>query len=293
MKIDELFNKRNILFLIACAVALFMVFKPLQDFESSGGYSVYYTHIILIPFVSVYLVYKQKKTIFSDLQYSILSGSIIMLLGLLLYLIGIFYAANSFSRNDFTAVIALSGVVFINGAFMSLYGARSYRTAIFPLLLMIFIVPLPEFLMSGMIDFLQPGSTEITNLLLTMTGVPFVREGFVFHLSGMSVEVAKQCSGIRSCIALFITALLAGYLFLHATWTRVILIAFVLPIAMFKNAVRILTLTLLGTYVDPRILQSSLHREGGAPFFVLALLLMLPVLLFLRKRELRVTGDRL
>jgi exosortase/archaeosortase family protein len=62
---------------------------------------------------------------------------------------------------------------------------------------------------------------------------------------------------------------------------------------MFKNAVRILTLTLLGTYVDPRILQSSLHREGGAPFFVLALLLMLPVLLFLRKRELRVTGDRL
>jgi hypothetical protein len=54
---------------------------------------------------------------------------------------------------------------------------------------------------------------------------------------------------------------------------------------MFKNGIRIVSLTLLGAYVDPRILQSDLHREGGIPFFIVALLLLAPVLYFLRKSE--------
>ncbi|MCX5847807.1 MAG: hypothetical protein NTW12_15870 [Deltaproteobacteria bacterium] len=54
---------------------------------------------------------------------------------------------------------------------------------------------------------------------------------------------------------------------------------------MFKNGIRITTLTLLRTYVDPRILQSSLHGEGGIPFSIVALLLMAPILFFLRKSE--------
>ncbi len=141
--------------------------------------------------------------------------------------------------------------------------------------------------MDWFIHLLQVGSTEFTNILLTLTGVPFFRKGFVFDLAGMSVEVAKQCSGIRSSLALLITALLAGHLFLNTGWKKAILALSIFPIAMFKNGIRIVTLTLLGTYVDPRILQSSLHREGGIPFFIVALLLLAPVLYFLRKTEKR------
>ena len=136
------------------------------------------------------------------------------------------------------------------------------------------MIPIPSLLMDGFIRFLQVGSTEFTNLLLMATGVPCLREGFVFHLPGMSIEVAPQCSGIRSGLALLITAVLAGHLFLGTWWKKVILAICAIPIAMFKNGIRIVTLTLLGTYVDPRILQSDLHREGGIPFFVLALLVV-------------------
>jgi exosortase/archaeosortase family protein len=82
-----------------------------------------------------------------------------------------------------------------------------------------------------------------------------------------------------------ITALLAGDLFLNSWWRRIILVLCAVPMTMFKNGIRIATLTLLGTYVDPRILQSNLHREGGFPFFILALLLMAPILYWLRKSE--------
>jgi exosortase len=140
--------------------------------------------------------------------------------------------------------------------------------------------------MDGFVYTLQVGSTEITNLLFMATGVPFLRESFVFHLPGMSVEVAKQCSGIRSSLALLITAILAGHLFLETGWKKVVLAVLIIPITMFKNGIRILILTLLGTYVDPKFLiNSSLHRDGGILFFILALLLLAPILYWLRKSE--------
>jgi exosortase len=162
---------------------------------------------------------------------------------------------------------------------------QAFKTAHFPLSFLIFMIPIPTSIMDSFVSILQIGSTEFTNLLLTIIGVPFIREGFVFQLPGQSVEVAPQCSGIRSGLALIITALLAGHLFLKTWWKKVVLVICIFPITMFKNGIRITSLTLLGTYVDPRILQSSLHREGGIPFFIVALVLMAPILFFLRKSE--------
>jgi exosortase len=140
-------------------------------------------------------------------------------------------------------------------------------------------------IMDNVITLLQVGSTEFTNLLFMATGAPFVREGFVFHLPNVSVEVARQCSGIRSSMAIFIVAVLAGYMFLKSTWKIIFLVICAVLIAMLKNGIRIITLSLLGNYVDPRILQSSLHREGGIPFFIVALVLLAPVLFFLMRSE--------
>jgi exosortase len=112
-----------------------------------------------------------------------------------------------------------------------------------------------------------------------------LREGVVFHLSNLSVEVAPECSGIRSALAIFIIAVLAGNMFLKTYWKRIVLAVCAVLIAMFKNGIRILTLSLLGNYVDTRVLESSLHREGGIPFFAVALILLAPVLFLLRKTE--------
>ncbi|MFH1083016.1 MAG: exosortase/archaeosortase family protein [Pseudomonadota bacterium] len=278
------FNKRNILYGGFIIAALFMIYTPLKDLLDTAANREYYSHILLIPFVSVYLIYLKRKEIYSDKVYSFRIGAAVMLIGIILYVAGQ-NLGTSLNQNDFTSIIAASAVIFLNGTFIFTYGIRAFRNALFPLLFLVFMIPIPSSLMDGIIYFLQVGSTEFTNILLTVTGVPFFREGFVFNLVGMSVEVAKQCSGIRSGLALFITALLAGHLLLNTWWKKIILAICVLPVTMFKNGIRIVTLTLLGTYVDPRILQSPLHREGGIPFFIVALVLMVPVLYFLRKTE--------
>jgi len=277
-------NKRNLLFGGFIIAALFMIFTPIKDLLGTTSNREYYSHILLIPFVSVYLIYLKKKEIYSDIVYSSGIGASVIVIGIILYVFGR-NAGTSLNQNDYTSLITFSALLLLLGAFISVYGVGAFRKALFPLLFLGFMIPIPSSIMDGIIHFLQVGSTEFTNILLTISGVPFFREGFVFNLTGMSIEVAKQCSGIRSSLALLITALLAGHMFLDTGWKKVILAVSIFPIAMFKNGIRIVTLTLLGTYVDPRILQSSLHREGGIPFFIVALLLLAPVLYFLRKSE--------
>lgn len=291
MKITEYFNKRNILFLLFCVLAFLIAYTSIKDLYTSSSHGEYYSHIALIPLVSIYLIYQKRSFIFSEQKYCFNVGIPLLLIGVLVYFLGRSIEAQ-LEQNDFTSIIALSVFVFINGAFIIIYGIYAFKAALFPLLFLIFIIPIPSSLMDGIIYLLQLGSTEFTNVLFMATGVPFMREGFVFHLPSMSVEVAKQCSGIRSSLALFITALLAGHLFLKTWWKKVILVICIFPIAMFKNGIRIVTLTLLGTYVDPRILQSSLHREGGIPFFIVALVLMAPVLFFLRKSEKKIVNGK-
>jgi exosortase len=282
-KIKEHLNPRNIVFLLFTAVALIAAYTPIRALYSSNK-SEYYSHIALIPLVSIYLIYIRRKEIFAKVNYLFVVGIPVMLLGIALFLGGVLWGAP-LDKNNYASLITFSVVIFINGAFILLYGMQAYKAALFPLLFLIFIVPIPTALMDNIIYFLQVGSTEFTNLLFLASGVPFMRDGFVFHLSNLSVEVAKQCSGIRSGMAIFIVAILAGYLFLKSYWKIIFLVVCAVLIAMFKNGIRIVTLSLLGNYVNPQILASSLHREGGTPFFIVALLLLAPILFFLRRSE--------
>jgi exosortase len=280
---ENYMNKKNILFSLFCAVAILMSYSPVMAIYSSDK-SEYYSHIALIPLVTIYLIFQGRHEIFAKQNYSFFTGILLLSIGLILYLVGRIIGIQ-LEKNDYASFIMLSVLIFINGAFILFYGLQAFKAALFPLLFLIFIIPIPAALMDGIIYFLQVGSTEFTNLLFTISGVPFVRDGFFFNLPNVSIEVAKQCSGIRSSLALFITALLAGYIFLKTNWKKVILVLCIIPIAMFKNGIRIATLSLLGNYVDPRILSSSLHKEGGVPFFILGLLLLSPILFFLRKTE--------
>jgi len=282
-KIKEHLNTRNIVFLLFAAVALIMAYTPIRALYSSNK-SEYYSHIALIPLVSIYLIYIKRKEIFAQVNYLFVVGIPVLLLGIALFLGGILWGAP-LDNNNYASLIAFSIFIFMNGAFILLYGISAYRTALFPLLFLIFIVPIPTALMDNIIYFLQVGSTEFTNLLFLASGTPYIRDGFVFHLPNVSVEVAEQCSGIRSSMAIFIVAILAGYMFLKSYWKIIFLVICAVLIAMLKNGIRILTLSLLGNYVDPRILSSSLHKEGGTPFFILGLVLLAPILFFLRRSE--------
>jgi len=106
-------------------------------------------------------------------------------------------------------------------------------------------------------------------------------------LPGLTIEVAEQCSGIHSGISLFLVGILAGHIFLKSGWRKLVLVVAVVPIAIAKNGLRIVMLSLLGAYVDRQVLSGPLHKAGGIPFFGLALVMLAVVLWVLRRGESR------
>jgi len=276
---------------VLTALVLAAFHQPLIEVLQLSRHSELYSHIPLIPLVTIFLLWNERNLVFSQPGYRPYSGFVLVFIGLLLLLLA-YTLTGKIDRNDWLSLSMLGFVLSWIGAFVAIFGTESYRRAVFPLLFLLFVVPIPRLLLDALISFLQRGSTEAANLLFTVSGVPFLRNGFTFALPGMSIEVAPQCSGIRSGLALFITSLLAGHLFLKTGSRKTALAISTIPISMFKNGCRIVTLTLLGTYVDPRILSSQLHRAGGIPFFALALLLLVPVLWLLIKSEKRSNLNR-
>ena len=147
------------------------------------------------------------------------------------------------------------------------------------------MVPLPDVVLDRTICALQEGSTEIAYLIFQAVGTPVLRHGFLLSVPGVTIEVAKECSSIRSSIALFITCLLAAHLYLRTGWKMFVLVLLSLPLSIIKNGIRIATLTLLSIYVDPSFLTGKLHHEGGFVFFFLALLILWPVFLWLERSD--------
>jgi exosortase len=277
-------TRRNVLYAVFSLVVLVGWSGLLVELITFTFRNAHSSHIILIPFVSATLIYLNRREIFSRVQYSVPAGIIVMSAGLGLFMAGRI-ASEGLIQLDYLALMSSSVVVLWLGGFLLLYGAAAFRAALFPLLFLFLMIPIPSPLLERLILVLQKGSTEAVAVLFKLTGTDVYREEFVFALPGLAIQVAKECSGIRSSIALFITSMLAAHLFLHTGWKKLALILAALPISMFKNAVRIVTLSLLAARVDQRIVTSSLHEEGGIPFFLLALAMLAPILWVLRRSE--------
>jgi len=242
------------------------------------------SQVLLIPFVSGFLIFRDRSRIFSRVESAVLPGVLIALLGLGLAAAGHFLSAPVDEGNRLSLTTSSILAIWI-GLFVAFYGVEAFGAALFPLLFLAFCIPIPSAILNTLISLLQRGSAEISLILLRLSGTPVYREGFVFHMPRLSIEVAPECSGIRSCLSMLILTILAGHLLLKTTWRRLALVVVAIPIMIFKNAVRIVTLTLLSLHVDPGIIESRLHREGGIPFFLLALLLTYPVLKVLMRTE--------
>lgn len=283
-------TQRNIYFLLFSLVWLALFYAPLRGLAALAARSELYSHTLLIPLVSGYLLYAERKKIFPDARYAFLAGGAAVAAGALLYLFGT-RQASALNPGDYLSAMTSSAVVCLIGGFVALYGTRSFRAAAFPLLFLAFVVPAPAVIMDRIISFLQAGSAEATYVVFKALGIPFVREGFVFSLPGITIEVAQECSGIRSSIVLFIVGVLSSFLFLRTGWRRSVLLASIVPLAVIKNGIRIVTLSLLGLYVDEAFVGGSdLHRKGGFVFFLVALSLFMLLLWVLRRSERKARG---
>jgi exosortase len=270
-----------IAFVLISSLAFYTTLAALVRYSLNNSSS---SHIILIPFVSLFLLYLERKTIFSNSATCFGPGIGLAVAGFVLYGLA---ARGPIPRdgNWSLAVQAIALILVWAAGFLFFYGAAALRAGAFAVLFLLLMVPVPDVILKWMINALQEGSTEIAYLIFQAVGTPVLRHGFQLALPSVTIEVAEECSSIRSSMALFITCLLASHLYLRTGWKKLVLVILTLPLSLIKNGIRIATLTLLSIYVDPGFLTGRLHHEGGFVFFFLALILLLPVFLWMERSD--------
>ena len=191
-------------------------------------------------------------------------------------------------RTTYLTLCMAGFVAWVIGSFMAVYGKVAFKRAMFPLGFLAFTIPIPTFLLNAVVTSLQHASAEAANVVFMLSGAPYLRSGLVFEFSNVSIKVAEECSGIRSSLSFFILSIITGYMFLQTVSRRVVLALAIFPITVVKNAFRIVTITLLANYVDMRFLSRHwIHTSGGIPFFAVALAMLIPLVWLLRKTEKR------
>jgi exosortase len=277
-------QRRTVLFAVYSVCLVASQLEVLRALVNLARLDQSASHVVLIPFVTLVLIFQRRDSIFASLESAPLPGIGVIAVGLGVLLAGRLAHASG-SHGSTLSVMTAGLVVLWVGGFLLFYGWKAFRSALFPLLFLGFTVPVPSVLLDPAILFLKTGSREAVSALFMLTGTPYHREGFIFSLPKFAIEIADECSGIRSSIALLLTGLMVGHLFLKTWWKKALLVAAILPMAMLKNGVRIVCLSLLASYVDPRFLTGQLHHDGGVVFFLLSMALLAPLFVLLANSE--------
>jgi exosortase C (VPDSG-CTERM-specific) len=245
-----------------------------------------HSHILLIPFISAYLIFIRREQLPTEYVSSPSWTALLLVGGLAALLAAVGPLRADPSQNDSLSLTALSFVCLLAAEGFLFLGRKWMAATAFPFAFLIFMVPLP----GGMVEWLetasQLASTEAAALFFSITGTPVLRDGTVFQLPGIIIQVAQECSGIRSSWVLFITSILASNLFLKSSWRRAVLVSLVIPLAILRNGFRILVIGLLCVHVGPQMIHSAIHHQGGPIFFALSLIPLFLLLWWLRRGEL-------
>ena len=284
--------RQHLWFLLWLALSLALFVAPLTGLVRLASHDDRYSYVALIPLISAYLVYLSRHKIFLESRPCLRVGISLLLVAIVLYGIVRVHSSSLGQSAGLSLEVLAIVLVWIAG-FVCCYGTQPAKAAVFPLAFLALAIPLPPSLLERAVVSLQRGSAEMAHGLFKLTGIPVLRQGFIFSLPGIDIEIAEQCSGIRSSLSLFITSILAGHLVLRSTWRRLWLCFLTVPIVIFKNAIRIVTISWLGVYVNRSLFVGSLHRISGLVFSPLALIILACLLFALHKSEQKAWKARL
>ena len=276
-------------FLFLCAIALILAWRPLRDALWLATHDEEYTHLLLIFPIAAALISLEWRSLESWLAPGPRAG--LLLLGISLLVAGFARWLPHLPPDERLTGNMLALVIWLLGSFVLCFGTRVSRALLFPLGFSFLAVPLPRLVLNEIVTWLQHGSAWAAHCLFSIARVPVSQDGLLVSIPGLTVEVATECSSIRSSSMLLVITMVFAQLFLRTPWRKWLLIFLAIPVSVAKNGLRIFTIAMLSTRVDPAYLTGKLHHQGGVVFLAIALAGIFLVLWILRRND-RVSSPR-
>lgn len=281
-------DRRRIIGYCLFFAGLSIVFtEPLLALVGLASKEDLHSHVLLVPFITGYLLYTGGEKLPTHYSVSLRGAAILIICGASAISggLGLWGRMELGGSMVLLSMQILALVCFVNAGGFLFMGGAWMRAAAFPMAFLLFTVPLPEPAVHWLEHHLKVASAEAAALMFDATALPYLRNGMVFEIPGIVIEVADECSGIRSSYVLFITSILASYLFLQSPWRRGILALAVIPLGIVRNGFRILVISWMCVDFGPEMIHSIVHRRGGPLFFALSLIPLLGLLWWLRRGD--------
>jgi exosortase D (VPLPA-CTERM-specific) len=248
-------------------VSLWLFWDGLSDMGRWWIGDPEYSHCILIPPIAAFLIWQQK----SRLQRIAFEGSwwgvLLVLIGGGLLVLG--QLATVYTLVQYAYFVTLYGLV------LAFTGRRAFRVLAVPLLILAFVVPLPQFFLYNLSIKLQLVSSELGVWFVQLFGISVFAEGNVIDLGGYKLQVAEACDGLRYLFPLMTLGFLMAYFYKGATWKRVVLFLSSIPITVGMNSLRIGTIGVMVDRWGIGMAEGFLHEFQGWMMFMLSAAMLL------------------
>lgn len=282
LPVDSAQFSRNVV-ILGVAILTFAVFGP--TLKTAIGMALHddrYLQIVVAPVACSLLIFLRRNKIFCNAHYAPRVGIPLLALAVLVGSVAVYTGADGLGL-----LPRVFGIVLIwLASFFLCYGIDSFRAALYPLCCILLMIPVPSSWMEQVTAVLQHGSATLSYEFLRMLGVPVLRHGMQLALPGLNIRIAPECSGIHSSLALMMIAIVIGYVYLQSGLARLALILLSIPIAIIKNALRIVVISMLGAYVNRSFVDGPFHHQyGGLMFSVVGVALFVVLLGGLQKIE--------
>jgi exosortase len=244
--------------ILACLAVLY--FRVVQYLVYDWIHLPDFTLGFFVPIVSLYFVYMSRKQLSALSPSSSWAGLVLLLFGIMLFLLG--NLATEYFTMRFSMLVVFGGII------LFLLGKEFFKVLLFPVIFLIFMIPIPSVLMDRITFPMQLFASKVAANTLFLIGIPVLREGNVMLLANTSLEVAEACSGIRSLISLLGLSVLFAYITQKVTWKRMILILSTFPIAIIANAARVSGTGILAHRYGDSVAQGFFHGFSGWILFL-------------------------
>ena len=221
-----------------------------------------YSHGFLIPLVSAFFIWRKRDRLRARQRKSNGIGLAVLILGLLLFIVA------SIGAEFFTQRLSL--LLVIGGLLLYLGGRKITGDLFFPLLYLVFMIPVPYVLYYSVSFPLELLASRLTTAAVSLLGIPIIREGNILHLQNTTLQVVDACSGLRSLLSLSALSAALAYATQRTLVKGIILFLAAVPVAIGANILRLSLTAILASLYGEQVAQGFLHQFSGVAVFAFA-----------------------
>ena len=222
-----------------------------------------YTYCYLVPVIVIYLIWEKRRELNELPSMPSWQGMLVFLPGIALFWLG--ELAGEYFTLYVSFWLVLLGLVWIY------LGRHKLKVILFPLVFILTMFPLPNFLYNKVSVSLKLFSSQLGVAVMKFCGMSVYREGNVIDLGFTQLQVVDACSGLRYLIPLIVLGILLAYFFQAAFWKKIILVVSTVPVSIMVNGLRIASVGILYQFWGPMVAEGFFHDFSGWFIFMCSL----------------------